>query len=135
MLNPFNNQRSQVAMEFLIIAGFFVLLLIPTIYLFTEQINLLNSDSNGKQFLYALNIIDTNIRDTCFHGYGAKRTIALYIPRQVIINSSQNIVYYYKDSTLITKSYPCNVSIDIRNGGNLNLIFINQGGLINVSKR
>ena len=117
------------------ISGFAVLLLIPTIYIFSIELQNIHHESSIKEFDITIDRLTNALITTCYMGEGARQTVEVYIPPGMSISSKGNIVIYNYSylPTSISKLIPCNVSIPSINVGTQHLVLVNYGGLINVS--
>ncbi|MCD6589691.1 hypothetical protein J7K74_00695 [Candidatus Woesearchaeota archaeon] len=133
-------RRGQISMEFLLVTGFALLILMPTIYLFSLQLQGLRTDANVREFTRAMNELDAAMREVCYMGSGARQVVSIYFPLgfQGINTTNSNIVMYNysnpPNEIVIPKKIPCNASINIpRVNGLVKITITNQGGLLNVT--
>ncbi len=134
------DKKAQVSMEFLIITGIILLILMPTIYLFYIQLNTMRSTAATKDFQVAINKINSLIDEVCYMGPGAKREIYIDFPQgfsPLVVENSNIVIYEFNDSenyAQISEKLPCNVSINLtRTFGLTKIVAINLGGIVNVT--
>ncbi len=120
--NNKSNSKAQVSMEYVMIVGFGLLIILPVIVLATSYSNDYSYKFKVFQAQKALDTFSSISDELFFEGYPSKRTVKLYIPDNVVssysinnavffeLRNKDNIVKVYSISKYANMSFEDNIS-------------------------
>ena len=134
-------KKSQFSMEYLLMMGFSLLLLIPTVILFATESQNIKSDISTSQATKVAREIADKAEDIYYQGTPSKTTIRVSIPSGVENITFQNkevvITYRNPDNVLqeIVQITPINISGDISSAAGVHFIVIkSEGDYVSISE-
>lgn len=128
------SKKSQFSMEYLLMMGFTFMLLIPTIILFAQQQNNIESDMSASQATQIARKIADKSEEMYYQGEPSRTTLKVFIPNGVenITFDNMTIIVYFKDSDGvihdIVQEAPVTINGTIGNSNGLHVIEIRSMG-------
>lgn len=107
--------KAQFSMEYLLMMGFTLMLLIPTIILFASESNNIKSDMGLSQITQITIKLSEKAEEMYYQGSPSRTTVKASFPEHIenITISGKDIVFYYRnsDNTLQTIVQTCQINV------------------------